>query len=353
MTRTVLTVALVCGSPLSASSVVRGILRSRPIASASRAVLCAGSHPPELPRSVAEISKQAAFSTLAALDAGHSRLQLTLRSAEEPLIFGSDVQTLSPLCEVLNSISHALAARGVTVRLFFASMELAEHALGVINLEPPGPSSPAPSPADRPRGRPPTGRRAASAPGALHVDVLGMGQLLRSDGCALIVTPASAGVAYDAHVLGAVQQLLLQANKRAVILVNPELQAVSAVRPRARGAKVRPTFMRDFEHCYHLETSRPTTSYALAVHRIYPDEWVVYWRGRAGAAETGASRAGVESAAGSTDGDGGARNGATKQSDWFRPVLTMRSRPRRTDLDALLSSSVEELTVALKLPDRR
>ncbi|KAG8461591.1 hypothetical protein KFE25_001195 [Diacronema lutheri] len=246
-----------------------------------RAVGAAGEPEAALPRSVVEISQQAALAALAALDNGHSRLQINLRSSEEPLAFGLSERAFSPLCEVLNSLAHVLASRGERVRLFFTSVQLAEHACRVINLEP--------------------------LAGSILIDVLGIGRLTRDDDVCMLVTPFNTGCAADSHVLGGIQELLLQANKRTVVLINPELEAVAAASLSSRH-RVRPMFMADFVHAFHFECGRRRASDGqpglLALYRRYPRDWQVHRK--------------------------------EALAPWFTHVLSTRQLPRAGQLDALI-----------------
>mmetsp|Transcript_29699 Transcript_29699/g.79766 ORF Transcript_29699/g.79766 Transcript_29699/m.79766 type:complete len:357 (+) Transcript_29699:160-1230(+) len=248
---------------------------------------------PALPRSVVDISRQAAVATLAALDRGHSRTQIHLRSSEEPLAFGLGESAFSPLCEVLNSVAHVLAQReGGPVRLFFGSVPLAAHARTLLNLEP--------------------------LSGNVHIDVLTVGGLQKRDSACVIVTPENSGAARDSYVVTAVQQLLLQANKRVVVLVNPELGAVASVL-RPAGRKVRPMFMADFETAFHFDCSRRNPvrggrGQAVAVYRAFPHEWEVHCR--------------------------------VEQDTWFTHMLSVSKPPRESQLDSL----VEALDESGELP---
>lgn len=198
--------------------------------------------------SVLEVSREAARCCLAALDGAHSRVQVNIRSTEEPLMFGLGDRDFTPLCEVLNYLVHSFAGRNETIRLFFSSVPLAEHACDVMNLE--------------------------SDMGQIHVDVLSVGSLQREDDCAIVVTPANGGVAEGTHVITSIQHILLRANKRSVILVNPELEALVSWDPGHRA--VAPMFLSDFEPAFHFECSRGSIDgepHTLAVHRAYPGDW--------------------------------------------------------------------------------
>lgn len=238
-----------------------------------------------LPRSVVEISQQAARAAVAALDHGHSRLQINLRSSEEPLAFGLGERAFSPLCEVLNSVAHVLASRDQRVRLFFTSMKLAEHACTIINLEPPA--------------------------GSIQIDVLGIGRVARDDDACVLVTPYNTGLSSDAHVLSGIQELLLQANKRTVLLINPELEAVAsmALSPTHR---VRPMFMSDFVHAFHFECARRRVANGerpvVALYRKYPCDWQVHRK--------------------------------DLMSLWFTHVVSTNQLPREAQLDALLAQAL-------------
>ncbi|KAJ1623951.1 hypothetical protein T492DRAFT_1051431 [Pavlovales sp. CCMP2436] len=201
-----------------------------------------------LPRSVMETSQKAALATMEALNRGYSRLQINLRSTEEPLAFGLGEAAFSPLCEVLNSVAHVLATRGDRVRLFFSSVALAEHALKVNNL---------------------------------------------------------------------------QANKRTVLLVNPELEAIVDIVPVA-GQRIRPMFMSDFVHAFHYEVARRRVPGGelpvIALYRTFPLDWRVYRKG--------------------------------SSSTWFEHVLTTSKLPRESQLEAIVAPTMRHRAPPPRRPGR-
>jgi len=119
---------------------------------------------------------------------------------------------------------------------------------------------------------------------AVRCSVFGLDELRADDGALVLIAPANRADPRrdpedepDGHVLESVQVLLIRANERPVIMLNPDLEAL-VVSPRPL-RPVRPMFMADFDEAFFLATTEgPEVGDTVAVRRAYPGGWEVFRR---------------------------------------------------------------------------
>lgn len=212
-------------------------------------------------------AERAAASTLCALKQGHLRVQVNLHQGSSPT---------ATSCEACSALVDALGEAGFErsgLHLFFDSVRAATAWRGARQGTP-----------------------------DLRTDVLGLGSVEEGDSALILVTPTNTARVRrrhrqpttpeanepDALKLEAVQELVVTARERPVILVNPDLEAM-LVAPRLSRpggvSPVRPMFLGDFVHAYFLAEAtgdlRLENGDVAAVRRAYPRDWEIFVRGSA------------------------------------------------------------------------